>query len=87
MKIKDNFEKEYNLMMDLGIKRFKNHQVLINKEVQLYTKLLKEKLSDYNSDNNNSSLNSDCEVSRLNESIDSAELDKDFDLAMKNEGK
>lgn len=49
-KIKDNFEDIYQEMLDLAIKRFKNHQILIAKEVKAY--ILKAKMENYS---NNSS--------------------------------
>jgi len=35
-KIKDNFEDIFEEMKEIGVKRFKNHQILIAKEVKAY---------------------------------------------------
>ena len=51
MKIKDTFDSEFSQIMETGIKRYKNHQVLINKQFDKYYHQLKcIELSDNNSE-------------------------------------
>lgn len=51
LKIKDTYTNEWNELMATGIRRHKNHQILIAKEVKSYVVNLKMNLSDYLSDN------------------------------------
>ena len=50
MKIKDTYPSEWNELMETGVRRHKNHQILIRKEVKSYVINLKMNLSDYISD-------------------------------------
>ena len=44
-KIKDNFDDIYKEMMEIAIKRHKNHKILISKEVKDYISKIKIDLS------------------------------------------
>ena len=49
VKIKDTYEHEWRHLHDLGLRRHKNHQILIDKEVKVYILNLKNDISSYNS--------------------------------------
>lgn len=68
-KIKDNFENIYNEMQVIAIKRYKNHQILIAKEVKYYIQRIKMENSENISSEEVSS--DDDGVDSLNESLDS----------------
>ena len=78
LKIKDNFEKEYLKMMNVGIKKFKNHQCLIEKEHKRYQLFLKDNLSEYEESHNDKAEEKIDEDSGLDVSLDSIELEKEF---------
>lgn len=68
-KIKDNFENIYNEMQTIAIKRYKNHQILIAKEVKYYIQRIKMENSENISSEEVSS--DDDGIDSLNESLDS----------------
>ena len=65
-------------MMNVGIKKFKNHQCLIEKEHVRYQLFLKENLSEYEESHNDKAEENIDEDSGLDVSLDSIELEKEF---------
>ena len=55
MKIKDMFENEWKQLMDIGLKRHRNHQILIAREVKSYIVNMKMSMSNYLSEENDDS--------------------------------
>ena len=79
-KIKDNFENIYKEMQTIAIKRYKNHQILIAKEVKYYIQKIKLENSENISSEEASS--DDDGIESLNESLDSNELNDNFTRAI-----
>ena len=75
LKIKDNFDEEFQEMMKVGIKRFKHHQCLISQELERYVDYLKQNLSDFDELSNEEDKQNQNDVSELNISLDSQDLD------------
>lgn len=49
-KIRDNFEEEYQAMREAGLKKHKNHKVLIYRAIQAYQCMLKDEITEESSD-------------------------------------
>lgn len=77
-KIKDNFKDIFNEMKTVGVKRYKNHQILIAKEVKAY--LIQAKIDAGNASSDDEISDSDS-VSNAN-SLNSDRIEKDFVRAM-----
>lgn len=77
-KIKDNFEDIFEEMKEIGVKRFKNHQILIAKEVKAY--LIQAKIDAGNASSDEEESDSDTH-SNAN-SLNSERIEKDFQKAV-----
>jgi len=77
-KIKDNFEDIFEEMKEIGVKRFKNHQILIAKEVKAYLIQAKIDAGNASSDEEESDSDSHSNANSLN----SERIEKDFQKAV-----
>jgi len=82
LKIKDTYTNEWNELMATGIRRHKNHQILIAKEVKSYVVNLKMNLSDYLSDNDQDDNQDEFNESDLLKSENSLALSEMFHKAV-----
>mmetsp|Transcript_21884 Transcript_21884/g.33956 ORF Transcript_21884/g.33956 Transcript_21884/m.33956 type:complete len:155 (+) Transcript_21884:2048-2512(+) len=81
-KIKDSFEDIYQEMLEIAVKRHKNHQILIAREVKAY--ILKQKLDSEPSDSSEFDSDYGSQSANSNGSLNSEKLEADFQRTLQN---